>query len=561
MRRRYVFGGVALGVGLVWWMAGSPPAESKLDGSSAPTRGTGELRGALGNLRSGSASSLRLGQIRQELRASGLVQITGMVVDRVSTDRVGEVEVVFRGPAGEQSTIAGADGSYRIELEPGAYRAFVRDESVLSIGAPVEERLPGFPDLDAIGAPDESAMPLVVAQTDLEGVDLFVLRGGTIHGVVRDAAGHPIAHAMVRALSGRRLRPALGSDLAETDADGSYELRVPAGEWQLELDHARFAGLDGDDPQVSVSAGERVEHDLVALAGCVIAGKVIGANGLPAGDGAVELGYDGGFAPSGKIAADGTFRWTTLGQREIRLRAWPWKSPPSEEQRFACRDGARFTTTFHIPARGADIGGVLVDASGAPVPLAFLDLAPLDEGGLSQQERSGIDGTWGVFAMPAGRYQLTAYAPGRGVISTVVTSPSAGVRLQLGGTGTVDGTVQGLTNGSFELQLAGCSLDGTPIKITEDTRLVSVRGGRFTLSDLPACDLFGQAKWRDSSRRIRISVTPNGHAALAIDFTAAPPEQVDLDEPGDPEPIPDGEDVEIIDLDDDSPAEPQPQIY
>ena len=62
-------------------------------------------------------------------------------------------------------TIAGADGSYRIELEPGAYRAFVRDDSVLSIGFPVEERLPGFPDLDAIGAPDETAMPLVVMAT------------------------------------------------------------------------------------------------------------------------------------------------------------------------------------------------------------------------------------------------------------------------------------------------------------------------------------------------------------------------------------------------------------
>lgn len=516
MRRRWQLGGIAVAAGLVWWMSGSEPAESKLDGESGvPSRTASELR-RLG-MRTGK-TGFRIGTIGTELRDSGLVQITGSVVDRLSKDHVGEVEVVFRGPGGEQSTMAGADGSYRIELEPGAYRAFVRDESVLSIGFPVEERLPGFPDLDAIGVPDETAMPLVIAQSDLEDVDLFVLRGGEIFGRVHDAAGRPIAHAMVRAFqSGKRMKPALGSDVAETDADGNYELKLPAGEWWLEINHTRYAGVV-EDVSAVLAAGDKIERSLTVVAGCVITGKVLAATGGPAGDGALELGFEGGFSPTGRILADGTFRFTTTGEHEIRLRAWPWKSPPSQEQRFECREGARFATTFQIPARGADIGGTLVDERGTPVPMAFFDLEPLDEGGLSQQERSGADGTWGVFAMPAGRYQLTAYAPGRGVISTIVTSPSANVRLQLGGTGTLEGTVKGFTTGSFELVFASCSVDGNRVKITEVARLVSVRGGRFTVDGLPACELTARAKWRDTVHGLTVSLAPNTKTPVELDF-------------------------------------------
>lgn len=525
-----------MAAGLVWWLSGSDPAESKLDGETGVvSRDASELRGQLGGLRTGG---MRLGVIRNELRENGLVQITGSVVDRLSKDHIGEVEVVFRGPGGEQSTMAGADGSYRIELDPGAYRAFVRDDSVLSIGFPVEERLPGFPDLDAIGAPDEASMPLVIAQTDLEDVDLFVLRGGTIYGHVRDAAGRPVAHAAVRAFqSEKRMRPAIGSDVAETDADGNYELRLPAGEWWLEINHPRYAGIEEADSAV-LSAGDKIERSLTVVLGCVITGKVVAANGSPAGDGAVELGFDGGFAPAGRISPDGTFRWTTTGEHEIRLRAWPWKSPPSTEATFQCREGARFTATFQIPSRGADISGTLVDAGGNPVPLAFYDLEPLDEGGLSQQERTGADGTWGVFAMPPGRYQLTAYAPGRGVLSTTVTSPSSNVRLQLGGTGTLDGTVKGFVTGSIEVVFAGCTVDGNRIGIAEGSRLVSVRDGKFTLDGLPACDLVATAKWRDEVRSLRVSLAPNTRTAFTLDYEE-PDDAGFVDDPTAPE-EPDG---------------------
>ncbi len=524
MRQRQIaIGGVVAAVALLWWLSGGDPAESKLDGTSrvGDREITNDFRNALGGARRGG---VRLGTIdRDGVRDNGLVQITGAVIDQLSHDQVGEVEVVFRGPDGEESVTTGADGSYRIELLPGAYRAFVRDDSVLSIGFPIEERLPGFPDLDAIGMPDETAMPLVIAQHDLEEVDLFVVRGGTIHGHVLDGNGRPVANAVVRAYpAGPRVRPALGSDVAETDGEGRYEVRVPAGEWSFEVQHSQY--VKREDIAVSLEGGDRIEIDLTVTAGCVIAGKVIDASGAPAGDGAIELAYDGGFAPAGKIQKDGTFRWSTTEQRQVTLRAWPWKSTHSQDVTFDCRDGARFTTTFQIPPRGPDIAGLLVDAKGAPVPFAFYDLVPLDEGGIAQQERTGADGAFGVFAMPAGRYHLTAYAPGRGVLSTEVTSPSTGVRLVLGGTGTVEGTVTGFISGSFELTIHGCTIDGHAVKITEGTRLVSVRDGKFTLTDLPACALTAHAKWRDSVRDVQVSVEASTRTSLAIDFDEMSPD-------------------------------------
>ncbi|MBA2540808.1 MAG: carboxypeptidase regulatory-like domain-containing protein, partial [Deltaproteobacteria bacterium] len=397
MRRTRALGGlVCVVIAAGWWLSGSEGSESKLDGDVGSSREiTSEFRTAIGKARQ------QPGRIEFALRGThedGAIVISGRVVDRYTDAPVGDVEVVFRG-AGEESVVSGTDGVYRIELAPGAYRAFVRDDSVFSVGQVVEERLPGFPDLDQIGAPDEAAMLLVVAQHDLADVDLPVLRGGMVTGVVTDSEGRPVANAMVRAFTSRRMKPALGNDLGETDAKGRYELRLPSGSYYLEADHPRYAGVE-EPMGVSVIIGQPVERDLMLVSGCVIAGKVIGADGQPAGDGAIELGYEGGtFSPAGRILGNGTFRWSTTTEQEITLRAWPWKSPHSEAKTFACRPGARFdNVVFRLPQRGPDIEGLLVDADGAPVPFAFIDLEPLDPGGVSQQERTDANGTWGVFA-------------------------------------------------------------------------------------------------------------------------------------------------------------------
>lgn len=519
--RLFVFGAVLLGVAWLGGRAAGVVGDGESD--SEPPSDT-EPRAPL---------SISATHPRIELRASprprsdGTVTISGTVLDRNSAAPIGDVEVVFRDATGEQSAIASADGRYRIELPSGTYRAFVRDETVFSVGMADRVRLPGLPSLDTAGVPDETLMPVIAATRDTAGVDLVVLRGGVVAGKVTDGSGRPVSHAVIRAVPDTGYRPSLGTDVTETDAAGAFELRIPAGAYQLEATHARYAGLVDGLRSLEVGAGDHVTADLTLTAGCVIAGRVVDAHGAAASEGAIELQWgsdDHEFSPSGRIAPDGTFRWVTTEPRDVTLRAWPWQSPRSPSRTFRCRDGARFEgVVFALPDRGPDISGVLADAAAAPVAFAFIDLAPLDPDGISQQERTDADGRWSVFHMPAGRYQVTAYVPGRGVVGTTIRAPQANVALALGGVGRIEGTTT-LDNGSFELALAECTEPGSIV--IADHRLVAVAHGRFEIDNVPACNLAVVASVLGRQRTAMVSVAPDGIGRLELDLAPPHPKHV-----------------------------------
>jgi len=529
MRRRTMLAGVAV-LATVWWWHGRGEHD-EVHGeprASRPTTpgsevGSGELAP-----RDGHVTFSRSGRVPGvPVRRTGAYTISGTVIDRDTRTPVGGVEVVFRGDGGEESVTADADGSYRIELARGRYRAFVRDDAVMSVGLGGRERLPSSPEAETVGLPDEAAMAVVMATRDTGHVDLRVVRGGTITGHVRDPDGHPIARAIVRATGNGRDRPVLGTDVVETDDDGGFALRVPTGGWVLDASHGDYAGtLESNSVWVQTNAA--VERDITLVAGCVITGHVIASDGGAAGDGAIEKQWgssDDAYSPAGKIASDGTFRWVTTDTGNITLRAWPWKSPPSPARTFACGSGARFDdVVFRIPDRGPDIEGTLADADGNPVPLAFIDLAPLDPGGISQQERTDRDGRWGVFHMPAGRYRVTAYVQGRGVVSQVIRSPQRGVALELGGTGRLEGSIAGITDGSFRLRLASCTLEGATLAISDDERVVGVTAGRFSIDGVPACALRAIALSDHAGREVRATIPHDGSATIAIDDPTRRPE-------------------------------------
>lgn len=514
---RWALGALVIGVLAIggWWAAVRPRGEPGAPASSGPTADP-TRRDAIARPRPRSAALPFA-----EPASGGAVTIAGRVIDIRQDQGVGGVEVVFRGAAGDAQTTTQRDGSYAIRLAAGSYRAFVRDDAVLSVGRRDLVRLPGPPSADTAGVPDEALMATVHAARDLDGIDLPVVRGGTVSGHVVDRGGRPIASAVLRAVGGN-LRPALATDVAESGADGSFELRLPAGTFALEASHPRFAGIAADDrARYVVEPGDRVDATVVLSAGCVITGRVVTRDGQRAGDGAIERQWGTGeleFAPAGQIDPDGGFRWATTEEIEITLRAWPWRSPPSQARRFACRDGARFDgVVFQLTDRSPDLEGVLVDRAGQPVGFGFVDLRPLDPGGVGQQERTDASGAWQVHSVPPGRYRIASYVEGRGVASAIVASPRDGVRLELGGTGRLEGTTR-LARGSFELALESCN-DGTElIALPQSRRLVTVTGGRFAVDDLPACELAFTALWHGRSVAQHIAIPAGGAARIELDL-------------------------------------------
>jgi hypothetical protein len=455
--------------------------------------------------------------------APGSVAISGRVVDILAPHQpVAGVEVVFRGDGGDASTTTESDGHYAIRLPAGLYRAFVRDDSVLSVGRREPMRLPWRPPDDTAHVPDEALMAAVLAVRDTDGVNLSVVRSGLLTGQVVDRNGRPIDGAVVHAATSG-LRPVIASDIAVSSATGSFELRLPPGVFDIAANHPRFAGVaPGTPTRYAVRPGERVQVTVTLQAGCTITGRVVTRDGQRAGDGALERQWGTGeleFAPVGRIEADGAFSWATTEEVDLTLRAWPWKSPPSQTRRFSCRDGARFDdVVFQLTDRRPDLEGVLVDHSGRPLPYSFLDLRPLDPGGVAQQERTDAAGRWQVYSVPPGRYRVLAEAERRGVASVVIVSPRDGVRIELGGTGRLEGTTPNLTSGTFELALERCGDGAEAILLPQSRRLVTVIGGRFALDDLPACELSYQAMWRGHAIGQHVAIPAGGVARVEVDL-------------------------------------------
>lgn len=454
---------------------------------------------------------------------NGMVRVAGQVYEGDHTHGVAGVEVVFSGFTGEATTMSDGDGRYALDVTPGPYRAFVRGDDVLSVGPRVHDRLPSPPQPGVAGVPDDQVAPVLMLAEDQNGIDLAVVRGGTIVGKVVDRAGKPIAGAVVRAVGGDGMRPVLGSDLSETDTDGAYRLELPAGGYRLEASHDRYAGVDDGDGTITgifVEPGQQMEQDLVLVSGCVIEGKVLLASGAPSGDGALEKQWgatDDDFGPTGKIDSDGHFRWTTTEAAPIVLRAWPWKSPPTQPRRFDCRDGARYRdVVFTVPDREPDMAGVVVTADGQPARYAFLDITALSGGGINQQERADGDGAWGVYAMPPGDYRIRVFVPDAGVVTETVTSPRRDIRLVLGGTGAIAGKTTGLDAGSFTLELGVCDDDGGDR--THRVVVVPVHNGTYRIDGIPACDQAVIARAPEHEIEQRVTVPVGGVATLDLNL-------------------------------------------
>jgi len=462
------------------------------------------------------------------------------VIDRDTRDAVGGVEVVLRGDRGDVTTRTSPGGTFSIELPRGRYHAFVRDARVMSTGLQPRTRLRSAPGPALAGAVDTGLMPVLDVDDAIENLELTVTAGATIRGTVVDSDGALTSGVVVSAqqqvrpmmrapglpssvptLARRNTsRPVLGTDVAITDAKGHFELRVPAGSYNLVGNHPRFAGVS-DATLLDLSAGDSEDVTLGLAHGCEITGKIVSADGSPVQDGALEsqaaFNMDLSFGPTGRIAEDGTFRWTTLVSGPVDLRAWPWHQPASPARTFDCNDGTRIdNVVLTIPVAAPDLAGTVSDAAGQRVPLVYLDVASLVDTIHGQQERSDAGGGWEVYAMPAGRYQISASARGRGYVQETVTSPRRNIELKLSGTGRLSGTTTDLVDGSFELTFHYCGAGANPVELEDEARLVVVRGGHFVVDAVPACTLAYSVRWRDTWLAQSAVVEPGRTAYIEI---------------------------------------------
>lgn len=513
MSRRIIFAVVAVAVAIAFWVFAGTHRGAHVS-PHAPAQAQANAAGS-------EPARARDSAPRRLPAPPDAARIAGTVIDRDSGSPVPGVEVVIKNAVGEASVAAGADGRFAIDVSPGAYRVFVRGDNVMTVGMADPPRIDPGPRIDVAGMPDETLMPLVIVEHSV-AIELPVVRAGTITGSVIDETGKLVPHVVVRARSGFS-RPALGTDVAETDEHGVFTLRVPPGNYMLDATHPAYAGI-ADPPAVPVTAGTPATMTLHLVRGCVIEGKVVAADGSPANEGALEIrNARGQFGPGGVVDPDGTFRFTRLEPGEVTLRAWPWKSMPTPAKTFACTSGMHAANVvFKIPSGTPSVAGAIVDASGAPVPFAYVDLTPLDDQGPGQQERADAAGKFSVFDAPPGRYKLVATGAGQGITSDVIVAPRADLRVQLQGTGRIDGTATDLANGSFEVAFESCKLaPDLEVPVAHEPRLVVVRGGRFSIDNVPACPLTLNLSWRGV----------NEHKSLVVDLDKPTPLALDVGTP------------------------------
>jgi hypothetical protein len=462
--------------------------------------------------------------------ADGLVRVSGAVVDAATGKPVPDVEVVFADGQSESTTQSDMAGRYSIDVHPGHYRPFVRAAGIISVGEPPRDRLPRRPSSGEVAASRLEVAPDLAVFTNLAGADLEVVRAGVIAGRVFDRDGRPIAGALVRAMpsDGQLLRPVLGTDVAETDLDGTFRLELGAASYVVEAFHDRY-GATESAPTVNLVAGDTATTDLTMVAGCVVTGRIVRADGNEPGDGAIERAWsshDSGYYPSGTFEEDGAFRWSSRDEGDVTLRAWPWKAPPSPSRTFACRDGARFDdVVFTVPSTRADLGGTILTAGGAPAARAFIDITGMSDGTMNQQERADDQGRWDVFALPPGTYQITAYVEGEGAASAVVTSPGSGNTLRLSGRGTLVGRATGLTDGSFSLTVNTCETAHAVLH-PRSKHMVTVQNGSYRVDGLPACAMRGEVSNHARARPFETTITAGGVTTLDLDLSPPRPKTI-----------------------------------
>jgi protocatechuate 3,4-dioxygenase beta subunit len=355
--------------------------------------------------------------------------ITGVVRDAESRAPVADAEVAIEGfpslPGGWE------EDASRVETPTDARGRF-RLEGIGRSAVDVTARAPGY------GAASKAGVRAG------ETVEIFLFPGATLSGTVKDDDGRPVRGAVVRAQGDRQSST---SPSARTDARGAFVLAgIPPGEYVVV---AREGGRAPGVGSVVVEPRSEAAVELVVSDGGYATGRIVDPEGRPlAGKVRAEV-LDGEGLPSfasdlmsAEARADGTF---ALGPLPIGTLGLAVSAPGRTPVRVEAS----------VPARGrtADLGDVVLetglvirgratDREGVGLPgVAVRALRRVARLWSQGEAESGGNGEFTVGGLDAGRYEVTASAPGYAPARASAEAGGDPVELVLDAGGEVAGRV------------------------------------------------------------------------------------------------------------------------
>jgi uncharacterized GH25 family protein len=285
---------------------------------------------------------------------------------------------------------------------------------------------------------------------DPEEFVIHLSKGGTVTGLVRDAAKQPIPNASVLLLNPGRGE---GPQTASAGVDGRYTfekitpgeytiIRAPTGGGPLML----FGGMK----QVAVREGETTVYDLDEASKINLTGRVL-KGGQPVPNAILFFTTPN---PDGEAADLRQSRTDADGRYQIGLDKAGSYAVVVSAGGGGFMGGGRSATPVEvpdqpnpvvdIPLKAAAITGQVVNAEGKAVSGAVVSAAEAGSGGGSHggsQDRTDPDGSFSIGGVSPGTYKLVVVASGyrnAEVPSVVVRdendSPSVEVRLESGRT-------------------------------------------------------------------------------------------------------------------------------
>lgn len=300
------------------------------------------------------------------------------------------------------------------------------------------------------------------------GATLVLDPGARLAGQVVDEGGRPIANASVEA------RPDTGDEdvepwVAMGDEEGRFSFDTLLAGWQR-LD----ASATGYEPtsRLALAALEGAQEVRIVLRRTgIIAGRVLGSDGEPAGGADVILAGSGVWPPRQiAVGEDGrfAFRGVPGGVYEVGARRGNEVAPPREGLVLVAGGTADLTLRLGV---GASLSGIVVDAENDE-PIAGAEVVVSEEGlaFVPHAVRTGANGHFRVSGLRPREHQILVRAADYVTAPSVAAQPGGEpVRVALRRAATLVGVVvdaRGAPVAGAQLEILGTTDAGESVAAT-----------------------------------------------------------------------------------------------